>query len=62
MPKYKVQITKYIEHFDTVEVEAINDMEAKRIVRAYAIQEDRDGVKRLDWAEDEKPRYKTEIL
>ena len=48
MPKYKVQITKYTEHFDTVEVEAINDLEAKRIVRADAIQEDRDGVKRSD--------------
>ena len=32
MPKYKVQITKYIEHFDTVEVEAINDMEAKELL------------------------------
>jgi len=62
MPKYKVQITKYTEHFDTVEVEAINDLEAKRIVRADAIQEDRDGVKRLDWVEGEKPRYKTEII
>jgi hypothetical protein len=62
MPKYKVQITKYIEHFDTVEVEAINDSEAKRIVRANAIQEDRDGVKRLDWVEGEKPRYKLEVL
>jgi len=62
MPKYKIQITKYIEHFDTVEVDAINDLEAKRIVRAMAIQEDRDGDKRLDWVEGEKPRYKTEIL
>ena len=62
MPKYKVQIIKYIEHFDTIEVDAINDMEAKRIVRANAIQEDRDGVKRLDWVEGEKPRYKTEII
>lgn len=62
MPKYKIQITKYIEHFDIVEVNAINDMEAKRIVRAYAIQEDRDGEKRLDWVEGEKPRYKTEII
>jgi hypothetical protein len=62
MPKYKVQITKYTEHFDTVEVEAVNDLEAKRIVRADAIQEDKDGVKRLDWVEGEKPRYKTEVL
>jgi hypothetical protein len=62
MPKYKVRITKYIQHFDTVEVDAINDMEAQRIVRMEAIQEDRDGVKRLDWAEDEKPRYKLEVL
>jgi len=62
MPKYKVQITKYIENFDTIEVNAINDMEAKRIVRAMAIQEDRDGEKRLDWVEGEKPRYKTEII
>lgn len=62
MPKYKVQITKYIEHFDTIEVNAINDMEAKRIVRAMAIQEDRDGEKRLDWVEGEKPRYKVEVL
>ena len=62
MPTYKVQITKYIEHFDTVEVDAINDMEAKRIVRANAIQEDRDNVKRLDWVEGEKPRYKLEVL
>lgn len=62
MPKYKVQITKYIEHFDTIEVEAINDLEAKRIVRMKAIQEDRDGEKRLDWVESEKPRYKTEVL
>ena len=61
MPKYKVQITKYIEHFDTIEVDAINDMEAKRIVRANAIQEERDGEKRLDWVEGEKPRYKLEI-
>jgi len=62
MPKYKIRITKYIEHFDTIEVDAINDMEAKRIVRSKAIQEDRDGVKRLDWVEGEKPRYKTEII
>lgn len=61
MPKYKVQITKYIEHFDTIEVDAINDMEAKRIVRANAIQEERDGEKRLKWVEGEKPRYKLEI-
>lgn len=62
MPKFKIQITKYIEHFDTVEVEAINDLEAKRIVRAKAIQEDRDGTKRLDWVEGEKPRFKLEVL
>ena len=62
MPKYKVRITKYIQHFDTVEVDAINDLEAQRIVRMKAIQEDRDGVKRLDWVEDEKPRYKLEVL
>ena len=61
MPKYTVRITKYIEHFDTVEVDAINDLEAKRIVRARAIQEERDGEKRLDWVEGEKPRYKLEI-
>jgi hypothetical protein len=30
--------------------------------RAWDIQEDRDGVKRLDWVEGEKPRYKTEII
>jgi len=62
MPKYKIQITKYIEHFDTVEVDAINDLEAKRIVRAMAIQEDRDGTKRLDWVEADKPKFKLEIL
>jgi hypothetical protein len=62
MPKYKIQITKYIEHFDTVEVEAVNDLEAKRIVRAMAIQEDRDGDKKLDWVEGEKPRLKLEVL
>jgi len=62
MPKYKIQITKYIEHFDTVEVEAINDMEAKRIVYVKAIQEGRDNIKRLKWTENEKPRYKMEII
>jgi hypothetical protein len=62
MPKYKIQITKYIEHSDTVEVDAINDLEAKRIVRAMAIQEDRDGEKRLGWVKGEKLRYKTEVL
>ena len=62
MPKYKVRITKYIQHFDTVEVDAINDLEAQRIVRMKAIQEDRDGIKRLVWVEGEKPRYKLEII
>lgn len=62
MPKYKIQITKHIEHFDTVEVEAENDLEAKRIVRANAIQEDRDGIKRIDWVESEKPRFRLEVL
>jgi hypothetical protein len=61
MPKYKVQITKYIEHFDTVEVEAINDLEAKKTVRMMATDEDRDNVKRLFWSENEKPRFKLEI-
>jgi hypothetical protein len=62
MPKYKVQITKYIEHFDTVEVEAINDLEAKRTVRMMATDEDRDNVKRLRWSENEKPTFKLKIL
>jgi hypothetical protein len=61
MPKYKVQITKYIEHSDTVEVKAINDLEAKKMVRMMATNEDRDNVKRLRWSENEKPRFKLEI-
>ena len=62
MPKYKVQITKYIEHCATEEVEAINDMEARKAVRMMAIDEDRDNVKRLFWSENEKPRFKLEII
>jgi hypothetical protein len=62
MPRYKVQITKYIEHFDTVEVEAGNDLEAKKMVRMMAVDEEVDGVKRLFWTENEKTRYKLEVL
>jgi len=56
MPKYKIQITKYMEHFDTVEIEAENEREARKAVVFKALNE------QLMWTESEKPSFKTEII
>ena len=56
MPKYKIQITKYMEHSDTVEIEAENEREARRAVVSKALKD------QLMWTEREKPSFKTEII
>jgi len=56
MPKYKIRITKYMEHFDTVEIEAENEREARKAVVFKALKD------QLMWTESEKPSFKTEII
>jgi len=45
-----------MEHFDTVEIEAENEREARRAVVNKALKDE------LMWTESEKPSFKTEIL
>jgi len=56
MLRYKIRITKYMEHFDTVEVEAENEREARKAVVSKALKD------QLMWTEREKPSFKTEII
>jgi hypothetical protein len=45
-----------MEHFDTVEVEAENEREARKAVVSKALKD------QLMWTEREKPSFKTEII
>jgi hypothetical protein len=57
MPNYKVMVTKITEHYEIVEVEAINDQEAMRSAILILKGEDSE----LRWIRD-KVRFKAEVL
>lgn len=58
MPKFKVCVTKIEEYFEIIEVEADNDLEAKR----SAIMQLKDSEGQLRWVEAERPRFKAEVV
>ena len=72
MPKFKVCITKIIKLFDHLEVEAPNDLEAKRIALSIiekmdkheflAMFSDAKSVSGVKWTERERPTYRAEVV
>jgi len=58
MPKFKVCVTKIEEYFEILEVEAENDLEAKR----NAIMQVKDDNSEFRWVESERPRFKAEVV
>jgi len=73
MPKFKVCVTKIIKLFDHLEVEAPNDLEAKRVALSIIEKMDKDEFLALfnesksvasptKWTERERPTYKAEVV
>lgn len=54
--KYKICVTRILEHFEIIEVESENETDAR--VKALKIAKDEKTL----WTEAEKPIYKTEII
>jgi len=58
MPKFKICVIKIEEYFEILEVEAENDLEAKR----NAIMQVKDDNSEFCWVESERPRFKAEVV
>lgn len=56
--KHKICVTRFLEHFEFVEVEAESEREAKILAFKMAKNEQ----DKLSWVEAEKPRFKAEVV
>lgn len=68
MRKYKIEVTKTMVYFDTIEVKASCPKDAREIAIALAkTQERQEALGECDkpllmWSEDKPTKYKTEIV
>lgn len=58
MAKFKVCVTKIMEHFEILEIDAETDLDARR----KAILLLKNSEEEYRWTEAEKPRYKAEVV
>jgi hypothetical protein len=59
MPKYKIYVTKITEQFDSIEIEAFNDLDAMTKAKQYVSVKDNNNL--ISWTQIDKPIYKIEI-
>ncbi len=62
MPKFKVRVTKIEEYFEIIEVEADNDLEAKRNAMIQIRDQVNNGKNELMWVENEIKQLKAEVI